>query len=251
MLAPLAYGLADLLTTDLARSRRVTLVERSRLGEVLRELDLTATGRVDSATAPRVGRLIQAQRLVVGSVTALSSDARNLRLGVRIANVQSGSIEGSVDASAPLADILAAEKALAFRVFDQLGVSLAPDERAAVEQRATGNLGALLAYGNGVRLQYLGDFRGAAAEFRRALRLDPGFQAASERAAEARAQGESGAPAPLLVPGLRAVDAVVGLTIDRLNRPLDPITTLTPNARVGDPAFPTTAATVVIVITRP
>jgi hypothetical protein len=239
-LAPLGFALADLLTTDLARSRRVTIVERARLGEVLRELDLIATGRVDSSTAPRVGRLLQARRLVIGRVTGIASPqergagggaARDIRLGVRIADVEQGTIEQAVDASAPVADVLAAEKALAFRLFDALGVTLTPDERAAVEQRPTASLAALLAYGEGVGRELAGDYRGAKEQYRRAARLDPGFRAARARAGEARHVGEAGVSDPVLVPGVRAVNAVVGATVDRLNRPLDLITTLgTPRA---------------------
>ncbi|MEP7344507.1 MAG: CsgG/HfaB family protein, partial [Gemmatimonadaceae bacterium] len=47
-LTALGYALADLLTTDLSRSAQLQLVERARLGEVLRELDLVKSGRVDS-----------------------------------------------------------------------------------------------------------------------------------------------------------------------------------------------------------
>src|SRR5688500_6092548 len=64
----LAYGLADLLITDLSRSAALTVVDRLRADAVLRELRLAESGRVDSATAPRVGRLVGARRLVVGTV---------------------------------------------------------------------------------------------------------------------------------------------------------------------------------------
>jgi TolB-like protein len=247
--APLAYALADILTTDLARSRRVTVVERARLGEVLRELDLTTAGRVDPATAPRVGRLIQAQRLVMGRVTALPS-GRDIRLGVQLADVAQGTLAQAVDATAPLSDVLTAEKALVFRLFDALGVVLTPDERAAVEQRPTANLVALLAYGRGVRFAYLGDYRSAEAEFRRAAKA--GFREARERAADVRRLAEAGVANPMLVPGIRAVDAAVAATIDRLNRPLDYTTTgATTGPRTTDPTFPSSTATVVITVNRP
>src|SRR5947209_250361 len=69
-LAPLAYGLAELLANDLARSSRLTVVERLRIDAVLRELRLSSsgTGVVDSSSAARVGRLIGARRLIVGRV---------------------------------------------------------------------------------------------------------------------------------------------------------------------------------------
>ncbi len=257
-LAPLAYALADLLTTDLARSPRLTLVERARLGEVLRELARTSTGRVDSATAPRTGRFLQARQLVVGSLGPgvggridPAAGTGTLRLGVRLADVQSGTVADAVDATAPLVDVLAAEKALAFRIFEALGVVLTPAERELVERRPTANLAALLAYGRGVRDEYQGDYRDAMDEFRRASRIDPGFGAARSRLTEARTLGETGTLTPILVPGLRPVDAAVASTVDRLNRPLDPLSSLTRPGTAADPAFPITTTTVVIVVTRP
>jgi hypothetical protein len=129
-LAPLGFAFADFLATDLSRSARVQLVERARLGEVLRELDLAAAGRVDSATAPRVGRILQARRLLVGSIGTAPGDRNTLRLGVRVADVPTGVLAQTIDARAPLDDVLAAEKALVLRIFDALGVVLAPSERA-------------------------------------------------------------------------------------------------------------------------
>jgi hypothetical protein len=251
-LAPLAYALADILTTDLARSRRVTVVERARLGEVLRELDLVTAGRVDSASAPRVGRLIQAQRLVMGRLTALPA-GRDVRLGVQIADVAQGTLAQAVDATTPVADLIAAERALAFRLFDAMGVVLSPDERAAIEQRPTANLVALLAYGRGVRFQILGDYKAAEAEFRSATKASPGFTDAKTRAAEIRRVADAGVLSPVLVPGMRALDAAVGVTIDRLNRPLDFTTggTTGTTTRTTDPTFGTSAATVVITVNRP
>jgi hypothetical protein len=252
-LAPLGFALADLLATDLSRSARVQLVERARLGEVLRELDLAAAGRVDSATAPRVGRILQARRLLVGSIGTAPGDRNTLRLGVRVADVPTGVLAQTIDARAPLDDVLAAEKALVLRIFDALGVVLAPSERAAVEERPTANLAALLAYGRGVQRQLDGDFRGAQDEFRRARRLDPSFRAARERGEQARALSESGSTgSPVSIPGVRAVDAAVAGTLDRLNRPLDLLTTVVRSAgSAGDPSFPSTIATVVIRVTRP
>jgi tetratricopeptide (TPR) repeat protein len=131
-------------------------------------------------------------------------------------------------------------------------VTLAPDERAAVEQRPTANLAALLEYGHGARLEILGDYRAAEQAFRRAVRLDPHFRAARARASEARRLAEAGVTNPLLVPGVRAIDAAVGSTIDRLNRPFDFLTRFgSPGSRTSDPTFFSSTATVVITVNRP
>ncbi|MCU0617614.1 MAG: hypothetical protein MUD17_11125 [Gemmatimonadaceae bacterium] len=109
----LGYAMADLLITDLARSRALQLVERARLGEILTELDLAGTGRVDSSSAPRVGKLIQARRLILGTVDTLPSG--EFRLSVRVADVQTGAIAQALDARAAPGELLAAEKVTSAR----------------------------------------------------------------------------------------------------------------------------------------
>lgn len=246
-LTPLGYALADLLTTDLSRSSQLQLVERSRLGEVLRELDLARGGRVDSATAPRVGRLLRAQRLLVGSLDTLSGG--ELRMSVRIADVATGVVEQAIDARAPLTDILAAEKIVVFRLFDALGVILTPAERALIEIRQTLSLDALKAFGRGVEADLLGRPGLADAEFQRALRADPSFRAAADRSAQVRARANDQDTA--LLPGIRGIAAPVSGVVDRLNRPLDVTIPSRPAGGPGDLAFPTTSVTVVITVRRP
>lgn len=249
-LTPLAYALADLVSTDLSRSKSVRIVERARLGDVLRELDLAATGRVDPSSAPRVGRLVSAEKLVFGSVEAV--DANTLRLGARIGDVASASVTNAVDARAPLSEILAAEKALVLRLFESLGVVLTPAERAAVEQQPTKSVAALLAYGKGVQRFYEGDFRGASASFREAQRLDPSFREARTRELDVRSFSAIGTSSPVLVPGVRPLDGAISSTVDRLNRPLDLITNVSRSVSSAlDPSFPAAQATIIVTITRP
>lgn len=250
-LQELGFAMADLLMTDLSRTRQLRLVERARLGEVLRELDLAQAGRVDSATAPRAGRLLQAGRLVLGAIGPVG-DGRTVRLGARIEEVAQGAVRDAVDAQAPLLDILAAEKALAFRLIESLGVRLTPAERAAIEARPTASLQALLAYGRGARQEYLGDYRAARREYLAALRIDPRFALARVREREMRGAAEAFTLDPDLVPGLRPLHTSFGVAMERLNHPL-PLTSLGVrlfNSPV-DPAFPVTRGEVVITVVRP
>ncbi|HKG95874.1 MAG TPA: CsgG/HfaB family protein, partial [Gemmatimonadaceae bacterium] len=78
LIEPLGYGLADLLLADLARSAQLQVVDRLRVDVLLRETALGQSGAVDPATAPRVGRLLGARRLVVGGLTQLPSGGLRL-----------------------------------------------------------------------------------------------------------------------------------------------------------------------------
>jgi TolB-like protein len=211
--APLAFGLADLLTTDLARSRQLQVVDRLRLEALLRELQLVEAGRVDTATAPRVGRLVGARRLVLGALQSRPGGA--LDLTVRLADVASGEVRQSVAASAPLANILQAEKELAFRLFGALGVTLSPAERSAVEQMPTKNLAALLAYSRGVRYEVEGRFEEAAREYHTAARMDPGFTAAVDRSQVLPAAAPS--PSTAVVGRSGQVDRAATSAVEQIN----------------------------------
>ena len=248
--ATLGYAIADLLATDLSRSSKVTLVERSRLSEVVRELDLARSGRIDSATAPRAGKLMRANRLVLGSVDTLAGG--EVRLGLRVADVETGALNAPLDVRAPVTDILSAEKALAFRLLEVLGVTLTPAERVAIEAHQTTSLEALSAYGRGVQAELLGDRRRAINEFERALVVDPNFGQARDRATDVRTRAARTGEAPSIVPGIRTIDGPVTGAVDRLNRPMDIITSLSrPLGGPGDPSFPSTIVTVVITVNRP
>ncbi|MFN2399688.1 MAG: CsgG/HfaB family protein [Gemmatimonadaceae bacterium] len=176
----LGFGVADLLITDLAVSSRLRVVDRIRIDAVLRELNLANSGRMDSATAPRLGRLVAARQIISGRLTRLDGD--EIRIGARLLDVDITATYGrSVGTNTNLSRILDAEKELAFMLIDELGISLTPAERAILVQRPTRDIGAFLAYSRGVRDEAGGRFESAAAEYGQALSLDPGFTNAASR----------------------------------------------------------------------
>lgn len=173
ILTPLGFGMAELLAGDLAHSPQVRLVERRRIDAIYRELALVDSGVTDPRSAPRLGRLVGARRVLLGSVSRTGTN--EIQFTTRLVDVIAGTVEGLVTASAPLDRILDAEKALAFRLFEELGVTLTPAQRAAVEERQSANVVAVLAFGRGVQAEVKGDAAGAQAGFSEAARLDPGF----------------------------------------------------------------------------
>jgi curli biogenesis system outer membrane secretion channel CsgG len=77
-------GVADLITSELAREadrwRTFRVVERDRLFEVMAEQDLGEGGRIDPATAARIGRILGADLLLMGAVTRF--DVRSDYIGL-------------------------------------------------------------------------------------------------------------------------------------------------------------------------
>ena len=208
LLAPLSYGIADVLVNDLSRSPELKLVERMQTNAMLRELNLVDEGITDPKQAPRIGRLIGARRLLIGD--ASRGAGGTVRLSARVVDVLGGTVQELVSAEAPLDRILDAEKQLALLLFERLGITLTPAQRQKVEQRQTTQLAALVAYGRGVQAEAKGDAAGATAAFEDASRLDATFTAARTQA--------SGAPAS----SQRAsnVTRVLDLSVAAVNAPV-------------------------------
>jgi len=196
-LAPLGYGLADLLIADLAISPQLTVVDRVRVDAILHELDLTKTGRTDTLSAPQLGKLVGASRLVNGMITPLP--ASRLTIDSRVTSVTQGSLVGlPVTQQTSLDEILNAEKSLALDLFAQLGVTLTPAQRAALERRPTKYLSAFLAYARGSASEANWNLDAAESYYTAAVSIDPGFELAQQRLAAVRSN--TGRPRALDLP---------------------------------------------------
>lgn len=183
-LQPLERGLAELITTDLARSSQLTVVERARLQAILDEIALQQSGQTDSTTNVRVGRIIQAGRIVSGQI--LQNDER-LRVDAAIINTQTSQLAGGAAHENALEQLFAIEREIVLQLFDSLGVRLTTAERNALEQRPTRSLQAFLAYSQGLQFEDRGQFDDALRAYQSALRLDPGFGQALQRSTQVQA----------------------------------------------------------------
>lgn len=180
---PLGRGLAQLLVTDLAKSRQIRVLERERMQAILDEMKLSDSARADPSTALRSGRLLRAADVVQGSLTTLPGN--QLRVDAAVVDVASAGVKASAGNQDQLDRLFDLEKTLALRVFNNLGIQLSPAEQEAINQRPTQNVQAFLAYSRGLEAVDRGDFGAAEADFNQAAVLDPGFQAAVQGAATA------------------------------------------------------------------
>lgn len=78
---------AELFATQLARSSKIIVVERSKLDAILKEQRLQASGFVSSETASEIGELSGATHLLMGEV---SEDAKTIVISARLVDVESG-----------------------------------------------------------------------------------------------------------------------------------------------------------------
>ena len=188
-LQPLQVGLADLVISDLAKPKKITVVERDRIQAIADEITLSRNGQVDPATAVRAGKLIQAGRIVKGSL--ISTGANAITMTSTVVSTQDAATVGQgMNQNSTLDQLFSLEKTLVFDTFTDLGITLTPAERQDVDRRPTQSLQAFLSFSRGLMAEDAGRLDEAARLFDNARSLDPGFAAALQRAQSAAAASQ-------------------------------------------------------------
>jgi len=89
----LGEGMAEMLTTALVESGQFRVLERQQINDVLGEQDLGAGGRIDAATAAKIGQIIGARYLVYGTVNEFEYQKSGGGGGIRIKGIRVGASE--------------------------------------------------------------------------------------------------------------------------------------------------------------
>lgn len=186
-LRPLGTALAELLTTDLAQTDRLRVVDRTQVQRLLDELRLAESGRVDPATAARSGRILGASNVVQGRVEGARTELAMQAVVVKVPAAPTS--PAPIRDRADLNRIFDLEKNLALALYERMGVQLTAAERQRVTRHATRNVQALLAFGYGLEAADKGRYEEAYGHFRRASELDPNFTQAQAKLNDASRLG--------------------------------------------------------------
>jgi TolB-like protein len=146
----LSWALTEMLSQDLSRTRRVAVVERIRIGALISELALAGSGRVDTLSAPRAGRLLGARRVAAGRITRDGTSNDRYRVTLRTIDVGSGTASADFSTVVSLDDVSRGEQVLLQQLTTALGFSPAEIARAA-STRPPIPTDALLRFGDGVQ----------------------------------------------------------------------------------------------------
>ncbi len=173
----LGRGLADMLITDLSQLSDLRVVERSRLNDLLAELDLASTPFVDPDTAASLGQGLGARYVVTGSFVELQP---TLRIDARLVDVGSGEVLLSTSVAGPVEEFFLLEKELALALAEGAGVQMSFRDQARLSQVATESFGAFDAWSQSLEALDRGEVERARDAVQRALQHDDRFESAAQ-----------------------------------------------------------------------
>ena len=195
-------GLAAMVATDLTKVKAFKVVERTRLQALLAEMKLGQTGIVDAKSAPRVGRLLGADKLVVGSLAKGS-----IEVAMTLSSAGRANVLGSTQLSVPTEQFYTLPAAMIQSMARIVGVPLSPAETAAIGIPHTQNIKAFTLFGQALEALDAGKWQEAKDLFSQALAEDPKFDLARE--------GAEGAPSGD-TPGISALSAMPASQLSNL-----------------------------------
>ena len=171
--APLSKGLAAMLITDLDKvGSMLTLVERTKINALLKEIALSQTGSVDQATAVEVGKILGAQTIAFGSFMVLG---RDVRIDVRIIKVETSELIISEAITGKSNRFMQLESKLVVKIADALRVAFKPQKTA-----SKSDIQAALYFSKGLEALDRGDGKSAHSLFVKSIKLDPAFRSQVE-----------------------------------------------------------------------
>ncbi len=90
----IGQGISALLVKRVAQGGKFTVVERARVGELLKEQDFGASGRVKKGTQARVGQIRGAEYILTGDIVTFGRDDSRKRAGAGVIVPGAGGVGG-------------------------------------------------------------------------------------------------------------------------------------------------------------
>lgn len=103
----LGLVVSDLVVTNLVKDHRISLVERAKLSEVIKEIELGQAGAINPDQAAEYGSILGVRALIVGKIV---NSGQSFKITARIMDAETGRVLGTEDASVPKEELIAVSK---------------------------------------------------------------------------------------------------------------------------------------------
>jgi tetratricopeptide (TPR) repeat protein len=182
----LGSSMAEMLSTDVGQSASVRTVSADRVGQVLRDLRLSAQTELNPETVGRIAGLSNADLVVWGHYAQFGE---SLRIDATIQDVKHGRNVTVKEEATGEKDVLPAVDRLAAQIRSKLSVSasLIKELQQQAFKPSTSSIAALRAYNDGLQKARQGKHAEATKEFQNALQQDPQFALAYAKLAQSYA----------------------------------------------------------------
>lgn len=175
--APLSKGLAQILTSEIDAVASMRVVERRRIQDLMDEVKLAQSGLLDSRQTVSVGKLAGARFMIFGAFIVDLKE--KIRIDMRLVNVETGETLKAGQKTGKARDFMKLMLKLTQSILSDIEVPFTKAEKRRFKSGKAHPVAALLSYAKGVQHEDNHELRDAVVCYRKALEIDPDFEAAS------------------------------------------------------------------------
>ncbi len=117
----LRKGLADMLINDLSHVRGIHIVERDIIQDILEELNISTQEITDQETNLKIGKILGAKIILLGSYSAYRGQ---IRIDIRMVEVETGLTLHAEEVTGNVEEIFRLEKEIAIKITEKLNIDL-------------------------------------------------------------------------------------------------------------------------------
>ncbi|MFH0947650.1 MAG: CsgG/HfaB family protein [Elusimicrobiota bacterium] len=170
-------GVADLIISDISKTKQIQVVQRENLQKVLVEQKLALSGVINKDSAIEVGNTLGANVVLLGSFIIFDD---KINIDGQIIDIKTSEIMDSVRTTGNVSNFLLVEKKFSIELLKTLGVKLTPENQKTIEQLETENLDAVKYNYEGISAVDDEQIKKALELFKKATQMAPEYKSAQE-----------------------------------------------------------------------
>ena len=168
--AMLSTGTSETMISDLSQVSDLTIVERSRLVDINKEIAYGMTGLVDENTAQKAGQQVGAQYIIIGNWQKVGD---LYRVNARLIEVETAQIISAIKETG--ADVFNLQDNLVEGILNKLNITITQENRIRIRKRDTDSIEAYKEYSLGLRAHDIGDADNVKRHMSKAIEYDPDY----------------------------------------------------------------------------
>lgn len=175
--ASLSPGLAEIMITELSAIKTLKFVERQKINELIKEMQLAQSGMVSEETGVQVGKLIGAKYLIFGSYMVFD---KKVRIDVRIVEVETGLTIKAEQATNKVKKMFDIIKQLNEKILKDLDVKLTKNDKKILNAKDT-STEVIELFSQGLDFEEANNLIKAKQLYKKAFLLDKNFKPVRKR----------------------------------------------------------------------
>lgn len=169
----LSTGIAESISFKLRNVKQYIIVDRTNVDRLFEEIALAQSGLLDEEQAPKAGKILGANIIVIGNYQTLGNQ---IRINAKLVETETHKVLKQVMVTGDIINIFSLQDEIALKIISETNTDVSKKEINRIKKRNTNDLDAYKYYAAGQRyLLEKAKYKNAISMFEKAIEIDPDY----------------------------------------------------------------------------